>query len=299
MLPMNTLPDADLQEADCPVFIVGCPRSGTSALWTALQRHPRLGSQGSLEKEVWFFIEFFAGRTQHPQYRVNELDRVFAAEATQFINRFVSRHCGAGAPGTPGRGRYVTAHPNNLFYLDELCRYLPGAKFIMLVRDPVATVWSLLHASFSLEAGWRKSGDAVTPDDVLANVRRWKEASQVIMQFEHSDRSQRAITVRHEDLLADPDAEVDRLLEFLGEGPCREVVDSLKNKVFNSSFLSQPLFIKDNAARLAFFERQKLGAYQSEIVVKTVHDHCRNEMEYFDYLGRDTGADKGLQPPGR
>jgi hypothetical protein len=288
---MTALPVAtDLEEADCPIFIVGCPRSGTSALWAALQRHPRLGSQGSLEKEIWFFIEFFEGRAQHPKYRVNALDRVFVAEAAQFVNRFVSRHCGASS------GRYVTAHPNNVFYLDELCQYLPGAKFIMLVRDPVATVWSLLNAPFAVEAGWRKAADVVTPDDVLANVERWKHANRVIMQFEQSERSQRAITVRHENLLTDADAEVDRLWRFLGEEPCREAVDSLKNKVFNSSFLPQPLFSRDNAERLAFFERQNIAAHQSEIVVKTVHDQCRQEMEYFGYLGR-TAAPSGNSSP--
>ncbi len=277
---MSSLPDTDFKGADCPVFIVGCPRTGTSALWTALQQHPRLGSLGSWENEIRFFIEFFAGRTHHPQYRVNALDRRFAAEATQFIHRFISQHCGSSS------GRYVTAHPNNLFYLDELCRYLPGAKFILLIRDPVATVWSLLNAPFSVEAGWRKAKDAISPEDVLANAQRWKNASQAIMQFERSDRNHRAITIRHENLLTDPEVEVDRLLGFLGEEPCRAVAESLKNHVFNSSFLSQPLFTEDNAARLAFFERQRFGAYQNEAVVKTVHDQCRDEMEYFGYVGR-------------
>jgi hypothetical protein len=86
---------------------------------------------------------------------------------------------------------------------DEIATMFPAAKFIILVRDPRGTVWSM-HT-------WK---DAPSPG-IAALIEHIAE--KFLMQWRCAQKlGQRAIVVRYEDLCADPEAACRRVCEFLG-----------------------------------------------------------------------------------
>ena len=187
-----------------PVFVCGCPRSGTTSVWQALLQHPSLSPPPEKQhsKEHWFFVEFFAGRYEHNlANRANELDKIYVGEAIGFINDFMTRHLSSPT------GRYLTAHPDNIFYVREIIRHIPKAQFLFLVRHPQENVWSMLNAPFAVEAGWRdsiESTDRFTDDEIRRTTGYWKRSAQVIIDALRGEFGSSVFIIRQEEMIERP-----------------------------------------------------------------------------------------------
>ena len=199
---------ADTTEQHMSVFVCGCQRSATTAVYEALSRHSALRSMGVHEKELWFFTELFE-RRQYPAYRYHRLDEMYLNEAVRFIDSFIRRKCGSQF------GHYLTGHPSNIMIAASLHVFLPHAKFIMLVRDPLETVTSMLNAPFALEAGWRSNQDEVSELDVETLVEIWRTRARIILDAYSGQFGAAAKVIRHEKLVADPQAELASISDFL------------------------------------------------------------------------------------
>ena len=140
------------------IFIVGSPRSGTSWLRSLLASHPDLASP----HELHLFDRYLAPLDRAWQEENAELERrtraglSSAAGLVSLIDRpalhawmgeLVARARRAALAARPGATRLLEKTPAHARQLELIRSVAPGARFVHLVRDPRATVASLIEKS--------------------------------------------------------------------------------------------------------------------------------------------------------
>jgi Sulfotransferase family len=202
-----------------PIFIVGCPRSGTTLLTQMLDRHPSLavckethferlvyrrrkafGDLSDLSRRRVLIAEYLASR---PMQRAGldspELADRLSREATSYKAMFTSiiRYY-ADSQDKPRCGEKT---PHHALFLETLCEWFPNAVILHMIRDPRAAVASLQNARWA-------------PNSVVTNARTWVKHSQEARRFR--DRPG-YLEIRYEKLVSDPAGELNRVCAFLGE----------------------------------------------------------------------------------
>ena len=217
-----------------PIFIVGCNRSGTTALYYSLAEHSLLrpkpiDHEGHtiLEKEHWFLREFFLGRekNQHDVHRGTKLDREFTRRFAQLVDEFSQEKFAGPA------GRWISAHPANGFYLGEILELYPRARAIFLLRHPQEVAWSSVHTKQVAEmTRWKFL------DRAKLTTRWWRRFAEIAISLKNGEMDPRAILIRHERLIEAPEQVAREILDHL-ELPFEQAVADQLGKVNNSSFL--------------------------------------------------------------
>ncbi|HEX2224967.1 MAG TPA: TIGR03032 family protein, partial [Thermoanaerobaculia bacterium] len=223
---------------DRPVFIVGSPRSGTSLLFETLAQAPGLWTIGGESHAAIERIESF-----HPASHGWDSNRLTADDATPEPVRLLTQAFREGlrdrdgnpVPADASGIRFLEKTPKNSLRVPFLAAAYPDALFVYLYRDPRETVSSILDA-------WR-SGRFVTYPDLpgwpgppwsLLLVPGWrelagKELAEIAVRQWHAATSQllddleilppgRWCVSGYDRLVADPQAEIRRLCEFLDLG---------------------------------------------------------------------------------
>ncbi|MBI1191244.1 MAG: hypothetical protein GC200_11260 [Tepidisphaera sp.] len=274
-----------------PIFIGGAPRSGTTALWNALTKHPALMPRegyGRTDKELWFFAEFFAGRSRRDiGRRTHPLDQEFAKEAVQFIDGFMRWHC--AAPG----GRYIAALVDNILYTEEILRLLPDARMLLMVRHPQENVWSLLNAFFSGFIRKAKGADLITDEEIGKAVEIWRERAAIVLKAMEGEYGPRVMVVRQERFIIEPEAVSRQMLEFLGEEYHPGVAAALSQGVINTSFppdkepseksFMEVVPVMAPGEREAFFARTRAELIAHPRVCRVVREMVGSEMRQLGY----------------
>lgn len=215
----------DPRPGPAPIFLVGLRRSGVGLMAALLDAHPRL----ACGPEKGFF-DLLGGARQRA-----------VVDATGWPERAVemltsTRRDGAGSPLTAygldpddvrlelasrkpsvsavveavaatyahgrGKDRWVERSPGHLLRVREIRELWPEARLIRMVRDPRGVAASL----------------AALPDrprSAVGAAYAWRAGDDPTWRF--FERDPGAITVRYEDLVRDPAAEVTRLCDFMGE----------------------------------------------------------------------------------
>ncbi len=117
-----------------PVFVLGCPRSGTSLVYTLLQRHPELRSLGGEGHVLW-------NAYQHPRLKGWSSDRALASDIHDEEPRFLYSAINAVA----GPHRFLEKTPKNILRVPYLNALFPDARYLLLKRDGRAVVNSLIE----------------------------------------------------------------------------------------------------------------------------------------------------------
>lgn len=120
-----------------PVFVLGAPRSGTSTLFHLLSHHGQLGSLWKEGHDLW-------RKYHHPRQTGWTSDRVGAGMIRpgerMYIKQYLYSHF--------DQPRFVEKTPENCLRIPYLLELFPDAYFIVIRRDPRATISSLIN-------GWR------------------------------------------------------------------------------------------------------------------------------------------------
>lgn len=210
--------------ADRPIFVLGCPRSGTTLLQLMLHAHPRI----AMPPETRFVITTYEGRNEFgdlnsPAARRALADSIVRDPATLFGDLGLDAGEVAdeitGGPPTLGsaigivfrayarkfgKPRWGDKRPGYYQYVPALARMFPDAQFVHLIRDGRDCVASLLRMP------WFKQ-------DIYAAVCTWIEAIDSGRRAARALPSGSYYELRYEDLVADPAAHLAKLCDFLGE----------------------------------------------------------------------------------
>ena len=176
-----------------PDFVgVGTQRSGTTWWFETLLAHPQIRGPRSGRKEQHFFDQF-ASRP------------ISDARIARYHRRF---------PRAPGQiaGEWTPRYMHDFWVPPLIARAAPGAKLLMMFRDPIERFRSGVPHRMSRAADPKL--EAITADA----VERGKYATQLRRVLAHHPR-ERILILQYERCMAEPAAEYRRTLEFLGVDP--------------------------------------------------------------------------------
>lgn len=212
-----------------PIFVIGCPRSGTSALLDALRAGGELSLVQSEGHILW--DEF-----HHPKDRGWDSDALSAADVTQRERAYVHLAIRMFARG----GRFVDKTPANCLRAGYLAELFPGATFVFLGRRGADNVSSLMEAwrarprfvryrlpeplsglgelsgdrwSLVLVPGWRELREAS-----LAEIcaRQYVACNEAVLEERAALPGSSWVDIRYESLVAAPVDELRRVYAELG-----------------------------------------------------------------------------------
>jgi hypothetical protein len=207
-----------------PIFVVGCPRSGTTMLQLMLHAHRRI----AIPPETRFLLTAYWQRrdlgdlrradnrrrlarwiVDHPKTRFGDL----GLDPEDVVRRITD---GPGTLGSAlgavfrayaerfGKPRWGDKRPAYVQNLDVILRLFPDAQIINVVRDGRACVASLKEMS------WHKQ-------DIYGTVAAWARAIDDARRAARRLDAAQFHQLRYEDLVADPRAELSAICAFLGE----------------------------------------------------------------------------------
>ncbi|MEW2359870.1 sulfotransferase [Spirillospora sp. NPDC029432] len=207
-----------------PLFVIGCPRSGTTLLQLMLHSHHRI----AIPAETRFVVPAYLARCEFGDLTDRDNRRALAEwitgrKATKFHDLGLDAAEVADAitagPPTVGsavglvfrayarrfdRPRWGDKRPSYSKHVGTLLRMFPDAQFVHLVRDGRDCVASLL------EMPWYKQ-------DIYHAVSAWRESIDIGHRLAARLGPETYYELQYERLVADPADELIRLCAFLGE----------------------------------------------------------------------------------
>lgn len=209
---------------DRPIFVIGCPRSGTTLLQLMLHAHSRI----AVPSETRFVLAAYDARREFGDLREAQNRRALAEwivgrKGTMLRDLGLDRAAVVeeivAAPGTLGsvlsvvfrayarrfgKPRWGDKRPGYVKHVDTLLRLWPDAQLVHLIRDGRDCIASLK------EMTWYKP-------DVRHAISTWREAIDVGRRCAARLGPDGYHELQYERLVADPVDELSRLCAFLGE----------------------------------------------------------------------------------
>lgn len=186
------------------VFLVGFPRSGTTLLEQALASHPDVRTMEEVDCLGDAVGEFF--------YASDGMER-FAALNPDELAKLRSLYWQGvdAAGGKTDRAVFIDKMPLNSVHQGLIARLFPTAKILFTLRDPRDVVLSCFRRRLVMTAQMREfstiNGTAAFYDAVMELAQIYRE----LLGLQRLD-------IRHEDIVADFDAEMRRVCDFLDIG---------------------------------------------------------------------------------
>jgi hypothetical protein len=204
-------------------FIVGQAKSGTTALWEALRRHPQIYMPPG--KEPWFFA-----RNNPQSDPAAERSIAVTGNRRETMEEYLSLFAGAGADQLIGEGS--TAYIWSPVAARAIAEAQPAARIIAIFREPASFLRSLhlqlLTNHTEEETDFRKAvllDDARREGRSIPKYAHWPQAiiysdrvryaEQLKRYYEVFPREQIMVLI-YDDFRADNDGALRSVLGFLG-----------------------------------------------------------------------------------
>ena len=192
-----------------PIFVVGLPRAGSTLLEQILASHSQV--EGTMElADIPRLVQHLQGRERHdaqPRYP-GVLTELSAEQCARLGEKYLTdtQVYRTGQPGSQ-RPLFVDKMPNNFRHIGLIHLMLPNAKIIDARRDPMACCFSNFKQLFA-------AGQEFTYS--LEDIGNYYRSYVELMA--HWDRvlPGKVLRVQHEDVVADLEGSVRRLLAFCG-----------------------------------------------------------------------------------
>lgn len=199
------------------LFLVGCPRSGTTLLQSLLSAHPQVFSvpeshlYSQLSSHNRVLRRLGIARRDAPETFSKVLVSLGLPPAKPrgvSVNFYLRQLAEALDKATLAEDKtiWLEKTPRHLYYLSDISRTLPGAKFIHVLRngsDVIASLYEVTRQYPELWGGERS---------IDACINRW--IRDVALSYRYQGKHNH-VTVRYEELIAEPEACLRKLLAFL------------------------------------------------------------------------------------
>jgi hypothetical protein len=219
---------------DDPIFIVGLPRAGSTLLEQILASHSLVDGTMELPNIIALAHRlngrrFVAEEARYPAI----LAELSAGQLQGFANRYIeqTRFHRKGAP------YFIDKMPNNFMHIGLIHLILPRARIIDARRHPMACCFSCFKQLFA-------DGQEFTYGQ--QEIARYYRGYVALM--EHWDRvlPGKVLRVHYEHVVADLEAQVRRILDFLGlpfEQSCLEYYRTDRSiRTPSSEQVRQPIY---------------------------------------------------------
>ena len=282
----------DSLNENCPIFIVGLPRSGTTLMGSLLSAHPAIAIApethflnhwlklfphldlkqrrdfelfwaefSTSERFSYFGIEAEAVKAQILSKGTTEAQAIFSTMLQQYAHNRQKQRWGEKTP----------AHYQ---FMDRLLEWYPQARLITMLRDPRAVTRSLLGVPWA-------------SNYAVAHADRWRLGVRDLKQWLTEPR---VLIVKYETLVTTPEAELRRVCEFVGE--------TFTPQMFDRSEESSPIINREGWARdhlqaaLKPISTDNIEKWRSDLSpddIAAIEYVTRREMRLFGYQPSPTG----------
>ena len=179
-----------------PVFVLGMPRSGTTLLEQVLCAHPEVETAGELRDLSRLAREFSLAQT-------DPWPECLSAMRSENISGMAEEYLRALQVRASAGVRVIDKMPQNFIHTGLAAILFPNAVLIHCVRDPLDTCLSIFFQIFP-------RGIEFAYD--LRELGRYYQAYQRLMAHWHEVLGQRLIRVSYENLVTQPEVELQGLL---------------------------------------------------------------------------------------
>ena len=189
---------------DSPIFLVGLPRAGSTLLEQILASHSRVEGTAELPDVIALARQLDEearglGGAGYPEV-LSDLDRDrFRALGEEYLRRTLPQR--RGAP------RFIDKMPNNFAHVGLISLMLPNAKIIDARRHPMAACFSGFKQLFA-------AGQHFTYG--LEDIARYYATYVRLVDHWAEVLPGKVLTIRYEDVVADTEAQVRRMLAYCG-----------------------------------------------------------------------------------
>ena len=190
------------QAAD-PIFIVGLPRSGSTLIEQILASHSMVEGTMELPDIIAMAKRLGGGKVRGGSYPA-VLAELGPDQIKALGDEYIAR---TRVQRKTGRPFFIDKMPNNSQHVGLIHLMLPNAKIIDARRHPMGACFSAFKQHFA-------RGQAFTYD--LTDVGRYyADYAELMARFDEAAPG-RVHRVLYEDMIGDTEAEVRRLLDYLG-----------------------------------------------------------------------------------
>jgi len=217
-----------------PIFIVGLPRAGSTLLEQILASHSQV--EGTMElADITRLVVRLQGRSHDdaaPAYPAN-LGDIPAENLRAFGEKYVADT----QVYRSGKPFFIDKNPNNFRHIGLIHLILPNARIIDARREPMACCFSNFKQLFA-------SGQEFTYG--LEDIARYYRSYVALMDHWDTVLPGKILRVQHEEVVADLEGNVRRLLAFCGlpfEPQCLEFHKTKRGvRTASSEQVRQPIF---------------------------------------------------------
>lgn len=259
-----------------PFFIIGCGRSGTTLLRTALNLHTRI----AVPHESLFLVDYLrvAGVMPLPilikqikrEYELQEwgIDTgVLKLEALTTLPEVIERlHLAYGGFRKDIWGQKT---PRYIRYLDLIEHFFPGSRYIHVIRDPRAVAASLIrspaHVSTSRHAALRWSIDVMSG-----------------LSFEERYPT-RVMRICYEEMVTAFSQTIQQICRFIG---VEDESEMMKPQQFREELYTHQYYRSMHQHLSGGIRTDRVDSWMQELTareVATVESICGELMEYLGY----------------
>jgi len=210
-----------------PVFIIGMPRSGSSLVEQILSCHSSVLAGGELNfmRDIWD-----SAVTNFPHQLAELKQADWQRLAHEYLEQLTKR---------TGVADYITdKFLSNYMLLGPLCMMLPTAKIVHCQRDPLDTALSCFKNIFEI--------GLINYTYDLRDIGRMYSAYERLMNYWQQALPGRIYNISYEALTDEPEAEIRRLLEYVGlqfENDCLEHHKALRStRTASMTQVRQPIY---------------------------------------------------------
>jgi predicted GIY-YIG superfamily endonuclease len=251
-----------------PIFIVGCPSSGTTLVYSLLTAHSNI----SCGNETDFLVnlrEIVEGKYWKKLEQYDLEKNYWYGQLANFFDSFKAEYA-----VKQGKKRWADKTPCYTAHLDFIYTLFPDCQIIHIIRDGRDVVRS--HQN---RWGYRSA---------LKSIRVWREYITHAREFGKTLNSKQYLEVRYEELVQQPETSAKALFEYLEEPWEPEVLkfdeSASYSKAVNYKNLVETRRQQDEKRSLIYRSRIGTGRSLDPLLKGLLYFHNRKLLEELGYL---------------